>query len=71
MLKLVKPSKKYVKSFLKVIKDYKKDDNHFGRGGIDPLISAIEENNLDAYLKKLSDFEKGKNLKPLSLDLSL
>lgn len=64
MLKLVNPSKKYVKSFLKVIKDYKKDDNHFGRGGIDPLISAIEENNLDAYLKKLSDFEQGKNLKP-------
>ena len=64
MLQLVKPSKKYIKSFLKAIDDYKKDENHFGRGSIDPLITAIEENTVDEYLKKLSDFEKGKNLKP-------
>lgn len=64
MLQLVKPSKKYIKYFLKTIDDYKKDENHFGRGSINPLISAIEENNVDEYLKKLSDFEKGKNLKP-------
>lgn len=64
MLRLVKPSKKYIKSFLKAVDDYKKDENHFGRGSIDPLINAIEENNVDEYLHKLSDFEKGKNLKP-------
>jgi len=64
MLKLVKPSKKYLKSFVKVINEYKKDENHFGRGGIDPLIKAIEENTVDEYLQKLADGEKGKNLKP-------
>lgn len=64
MLKLVKPSKNYLKSFLKVIDDYKQDENHFGRGGIDPLIKAIEENTLDEYFQKLSDGEKGINLKP-------
>ena len=64
MLKLVKPSKKYIKSFLKVIDDYKKDDNHFARGEINPLIQAIEEDTVDEYLQKLSDYEKGKNMKP-------
>ena len=64
MLKLVNPSKKYLKSFLKVIDEYKKDENHFGRGGIDPLIRAIDENTVDKNMKKLSDGEKGKNLKP-------
>ncbi len=64
MLRLVKPSKKYLKSFLRVIDDYKSDKNHFGRGGIDPLIKAIEENTVDKYLQNLADGEKGKNLKP-------
>lgn len=64
MLKLVKPSKKYVKSFLRIIDEYKADKNHFGRGSIDPLIHALEENTVDEYLQKLSDAEKGKNLKP-------
>lgn len=62
MLKLVRPSKKYVKSFLKVIDEYKKDENHFGRGGIDPLIKALEENKIDEYLKQLDDIEHNKNL---------
>ena len=64
MLRLVKPSRKYLKSFLRVIDDYKSDENHFGRGGIDPLIKAIEENTVDEYLQNLVDGEKGKNLKP-------
>ena len=64
VLKLVKPSKKYLHSFLKVMDDYKKDKNHFGRGGIDPLIKAIEENKIDEYLKKLADGAVGKNLTP-------
>jgi len=62
MLRLVKPSKKYLNSFLKVIDDYNKDKNIFGRGTIDPLIKAIKENNIDEYLKKLSDSEKEKNI---------
>lgn len=62
MLRLVKPSKKYLKSFLHVIDDYKKDKNHFGRGGIDPLIKAIDENKIDEYLKQLSDYEHAKKL---------
>lgn len=64
MLKLVKPSKKYLKSFLRVMDDYRSDENHFGRGGIDPLIKAIDEHKVDEYLQKLADGEKGKNLKP-------
>lgn len=62
MLRLVKPSKKYLNCFLNVIDDYKTDANHFGRGGIDPLIKAIEEKTIDEYLQKLSDFDQGKNL---------
>lgn len=62
MLQLVKPSKKYLKSFLKAIDDYRKDENHFGRGGIDPLIKSIEENKVDEYLQQLSDYENAKNL---------
>ena len=45
-----------------VIDDYKKDKNHFGRGGIDPLIKAIDENKIDEYLKQLSDYEHAKKL---------
>lgn len=62
MLKLVKPSKKYLQSFLNAIDDYRKDENHFGRGGIDPLIKAIDENKVDEYLQKLSDYEHEENL---------
>ena len=62
MLKLVKPSKKYLKSFMKVLDEYKKDKNHFGRGDIAPWIKAIEENKVDEYLEKLSNFETGTNL---------
>ena len=70
MLKLVKPSKKYLKSFLKAVDDYKKDKNHFGRGGIDPLIKAIDENKVDEYLQKLADYEHGKIYqKVMSLEL--
>lgn len=63
MLKLVRPSRKYVDAFIKAMDDYKADENHYGRGGIDPLIQAIEENKVDEYLKKLSDGEKGIGLK--------
>lgn len=59
---LVKPSKKYLKSFLRVVDDYKADENHFGRGGIDPLIKAIDEHKVDEYLQQLSDYEHEENL---------
>ena len=62
MLKLVKPSKKHLDSFLQIINDYRSDKNHFGRGGIDPLIKAIDENKADEYLQQLSDYEQAKNL---------
>lgn len=62
MLKLVKPSKEYLNSFLHIINDYKSDVNHFGRGGIDPLIKAIDENKVDEYLQQLSDYEHAENL---------
>lgn len=64
MLRLVKPSRKYLGAFIKVIDEYRKDENHYGRGGIDPWIKAIDDDKVDEYLKKLSDFEKGKNLPP-------
>ena len=62
MLMLVKPSKQYLPCFVKSIDDYKRDENHFGRGGIDPLIHALEENRIDEYLQKLADYEHAKNL---------
>jgi len=62
MLRLVKPSQKYLDSFLRATDEYKKDENHFGRGGIDPLIKAVEENKVDEYFKKESDYEHEENL---------
>lgn len=64
MLKLVKPSRQYLPAFLSVLDDYRADKNHFGRGGIDPLIRAIEEDTVDEYLKKLDDYEHEETIKP-------
>lgn len=47
MLKLVKPSKKYLPTFVQVMDDYISDNNHFGRGGIDTLIQAIQDNKAE------------------------
>ena len=55
MLRLVKPSKKYLPAFLKVIDDYRADENHFGRGNIDSLIQAIDTGTTDKWFQKLSN----------------
>lgn len=47
MLKLVKPSREYLPAFLTAVDDYRADPNQFGRGGIDSLIRAIDENRVD------------------------
>ena len=64
MLKLVKPSREYLPAFLAVVEDYRADQNQFGRGGIDPLIRAIDENRVDEYLKQLDDYEHEETIKP-------
>lgn len=46
MLKLVKTSREYLPAFLAGVEDYRADQNQFGRGGIDPLIRAIDENRV-------------------------
>lgn len=56
-----------MKSFLAVVDNYKSDDNHFDRGGIDPLIHAIDENQADKYLQQLADYEHEENM-PDGLD---
>ena len=62
MLKLVKPSKKYLDLFLRAVDDYKQDENQFKDVAIKPLIKAITENKIDEHLKKIDDNSKGKNL---------
>ncbi len=62
MLKLVKPSKKYLPAFLRVIDDYRKDSNHFGRVSMDQMIKAIDDGKADEYFKKLSDYEHEENM---------
>ena len=62
MLRLVKKKKKYLPAFVQVMDDYISDDNHFGRGGIDPLIQAIQDNKADEYLQKLADYEHEEKL---------
>ena len=64
MLKLVKPSREYLPAFLAAVEDYRADQNQFGRGGIDPLIRAIDENRVDEYLKQLDDYEHEETIKP-------
>lgn len=62
MLKLVKPSKKYLDSFLKSFSDYEQDENQFKDVAIKPLIKAISENNVEEFFKQIDDYSKGKNL---------
>jgi len=62
MLKLVKPSKKYLNSFLKAVNDYEQDENQFKDVAIKPLIKAIAENKLEECFKQMDDYSKGKNL---------
>jgi predicted acetyltransferase len=62
MLKLVKPSKRYLKSFLKIIDDYQQDPNLFKDVAIKPLMKAISENKIDEYFNQINDYSKGKNL---------
>ena len=62
VLKLVKPSKKYMAAFMRVYGDYKQDTNRFKDVQVGPLVKAIEENNIDNYLKQLDDWAKGMNL---------
>ena len=59
MLKLVKPSKRYLPAFLRVVKDYKADTNQFKEVQIGKLIAAIDEGNADEYIKGLRDAERG------------
>ena len=62
MLRLVKPSKKYLGAFMRVYDDYKQDQNRFKDIQVGPLIKAIEENTVDDYFKRLRDAEKGIDL---------
>lgn len=62
MLKLVKPSKKYLNSFLKAVNDYEQDENQFKDVAIKPLIKAIAENKVEECFKQMDDYSKGKNL---------
>ena len=62
MLRLVKPSKEYLPAFLKVIDDYRADDNHFGRGEIDSLIKAVDTGTTDEWFQKTADFDTNTNL---------
>lgn len=59
MLKLVKPSKKYLPAFLRVVDDYKQDTNQFKDVQVGALLKAIEENRADEYIKSLRDAERG------------
>lgn len=59
MLKLVKPSKRYLPAFLRVVKDYKADTNQFKEVQIGKLIAAIDEGKADEYIKGLRDAEWG------------
>ena len=59
MLKLVKPSKKYLPAFLLVVDDYKQDINQFKDVQVGALLKAIEENRADEYIKSLRDAERG------------
>ena len=59
MLKLVKPSKKYLPAFMRVYDDYKQDTNQFKNVQVGELIKAIDEKRIDAYFKKLRDGERG------------
>ena len=43
MLKLVKPSKKYLPAFMRVYDDYKQDTNQFKNVQVGELIKAIDE----------------------------
>ena len=62
MLKLVKPSKKYLNLFLQALADYNQDENQFKDVAIKPLIQAIKENKVEEYFKQMGDYSKGKNL---------
>ena len=62
MLKLVKPSTKYLDSFLKAVKDYEQDENQFKDVAIKPVLKAIAENKIDECFKQMDDNSKGKNL---------
>lgn len=62
MLKLIKPSKKYIDCFLKAVDDYDNDENQFKDIAIKPLITAINENKIDEYFKRIDDNSNGKNL---------
>jgi predicted acetyltransferase len=62
MLKLVKPSKRYLNSFLNAVRDYESDENQFKDVAIRPLIKAMSENKVDECLKNIDDNSKGKNL---------
>ena len=58
-LKLVKPSKKYLQAFLDVVDDYRSDTNQFKEVQVGKLITAIDENKADEYIKSLRDAERG------------
>lgn len=62
MLKLVKPSKKYLDSFLKTVDDYEQDGNQFKEVAIKPVLKAIAENKIDEWFQQIEDNSKGKNL---------
>ena len=59
MLRLVKPSKKYLQAFLRVVDDYRSDTNQFKEVQVGKLISAVDEGRADEYIKSLRDVERG------------
>ena len=64
MLELIKTSEKYLSSVLKVIDEYRNDSEPYGRGSINPLIKAIDENDVSKWLQDRQNDEMGINLKP-------
>jgi len=62
MLKLVKPSKRYAKLFLKALDEYRTDTAKFGLDSMRKLIKTVDDGKFDEWLEQVRDYDMDMNL---------
>ena len=62
MLRLVKPSPKYVPVFLRALDEYKSDTAEFGLDSIRAIINLVETGKFGEWLAKTKNANLGINL---------